>query len=482
MMHVPPHRWADVLAGRVDDAERAELEHHAASCAKCKRSRARVMRASDSFIAIRNQSAPELGWDAVRAKVHWTVSTERRAKVPRPAPRFAWPAVGALAAAGLVAALVVPRSEPEAVVRVEPALQQHAPTRVVIPPAPSELVGLVNRTTGDIMLDGIRPKETDLFARKLTAGTMIATAGSEIDVQFGQGSAFRLGPRSTLHLRRFDSEAIELVIEGRLDLQVAPRANGQRFVVHAGDRAIEVRGTQFRVEHVAGATAVACRHGLVQVRDRHGAVDVAAERRLALVHDRRVVDERAAAMTTDELGVLADATPMVLPVWDLVALATSAPLEIATPGRPDVRLDGIELGAAPMRVRVMPGRHTVEAADSRGRYRRAGWVDVTAGTLAQLKILPEPPPTLGVDQRRRQLRAGIDRARVDECTRKLRKQGISGTHVTIELGVDAQGAINYLNILDTDIGQATARCVGDVLRSVTFKPGPAAQWRERIDL
>jgi hypothetical protein len=475
MKHVPPHRWADAFAGRIDGAERAALDQHAEECPKCRRERSRVRRASDSFSSIKNLAAPDVSWDAVRAKVHWTVSTERRAKVPPPRPYLPWIAVGAVAVAGFTAALVVPHPAP--------VVELAAPTRAPDPvPTEPGLVGLVNRTTGEVMIDGIRTKEADLFARRLGAGTKIATATGEVDIQFGAGSAFRLGPHSTLQLRRFDARAIELVVEGRLDLQVAPRAANQRFVVHAGSRAIEVRGTQFRVEHAAGATSVACRHGLVAVTDGGGTVEVAGERRL-IVRDRRVTDERAVPLTADELATLADATPTTQPLWDLTALESSAPLEITTHDRRHVRLDGIELGVAPLRIRVMPGRHTVEAADSRGRFRRAGWVDVNAGAAAHLEVMPEPvAPTRASDVRRRQLRAGIDQARVDECTRKLRKQGISGTYVQIEIGVDAQGAINFLNVLDTDMGQASAQCIRDVLRTVTFKPGAAAQWRERIDL
>lgn len=481
--HVAPHRWADALAGKLTDAERAVIDAHAAECARCARAKARVRTASDSFVAIRTRTAPEIGWDAVRAKVHWTVSTERRAKVPPPRPWIPWIAVGTVATAGMVAAVVVdrPSSPTQAVVPDHPTAPQTPRWEPARPTPHAALVGLVNRTTGDVMLDGIRP--SDVFDRRLGVGTKIATANGEVDVQFGTASAFRLGPHSTLELRRFDAQAIELVIEGRLDLQVAPRTAGQRFVVHAGDRAIEVRGTQFRVEHVANATTVACRHGLVAVSDRGGPIEVASSRRLEIANTSGLTKGREAKpLSIDELATLEDATPITLPIWDLATLASSAPLEIATPGRRDVRLDGIDLGAAPLRVRVMPGRHTVEAADPQGRFRRAGWVDVSASTFTRLEVRPEAPPTRGIEERKRQLRAGIDKPRLDACTRKLRKQNLSGTHVQIEIGVDAQGAVNFLNILDHDTTSATAQCIRDVLAATPFKPGVAASWRERIDL
>jgi hypothetical protein len=65
--------------------------------------------------------------------------------------------------------------------------------------------------------------------------------------------------------------------------------------------------------------------------------------------------------------------------------------------------------------------------------------------------------------------------------RKIRMAGMGSTYVEIEIRVDARGAINYLNVLDTDMGQGTAQCVNDALRAVRFAPGDAAAWRERFD-
>jgi len=195
-------------------------------------------------------------------------------------------------------------------------------------------------------------------------------------------------------------------------------------------------------------------------------------------------------LSADELEALAGAAPLRLPMWapapsPEALLRSSAPLEIASAGRREVRVDGVELGPAPMRVRVMPGRHTVELSDA-GRFRRAGWVDVAppaAGAPAARFELPaEPPSTRDVSERRRELKAGLDRARLGQCTRQIAKQGLTGTYVQIELRVDASGAVNFLNIVDTDLGAATAGCVRNVLSDVRFRPGAPATWRERLEL
>jgi ferric-dicitrate binding protein FerR (iron transport regulator) len=476
--HVAPHRWADLWAGRVEEPERAEMENHARSCRACHRVRQRVTRASDSFVAIRSQPPPDMPWDAVRARVHWSVSTERRSALRQRRPAMGWLA-GALTA-GVAVSLLSGRA-PDPL----PDDPRTAAARIALPGSPPEvaaaLIGLVSRASGDVMVDGVRP--ADLFARTLGAGTKLATGDGRVDVQFGDQSAFALGPRSTIELRRFDAQTIELALDGTVDIAVARRGDHQRFVVIAGDRSIEVHGTQFRVTHDAAATSVSCRHGLVAVRDAHGVLEIGAASRVRVAAGTPVASEHIIALSDDELAQLSQATPLAVP-WDPAALAkSSAPLEVATSGHRDVRVDGIELGLAPLRVRVMPGRHTVEAADSAGRFRRAGWVDVAAEPRgARLEIPAEPSATGGVSERSRQLHGRIDRPRLARCMRSIAKAGLTGTYVQIEIAVDTQGAVGFLNVLDTDLPSATASCVRDVLADVRFGGGAQASWHDRIDL
>ena len=485
--HVPPHHWADALHGRLSHAECAEMEQHAAECTKCARTKVRIQRASDTFTTIRTQTAPDLPWDSVRARVHWSVSTERRAKVTLPSRtnRIGWVAVVAAAAAATIGIVAIDRDAPAPTVAVAPPPAPGSAGSAT-PARPSALVGLVNRATGDVLLNGLRPAA--LFTKKLVAGSVLATGDGRVDVQFGDTSAFGLGPHSMLELRTFDASTIELVIEGTVDIEVAPRATNQRFLVIAGDRTIEVRGTQFRVRHDRESTTIACRHGLVAVRDPSGQLEVGAARTLEVKTGSHVKQQRVTTLSADEVTALADATPMTLPIWNLDALVqTSAPLEIATVGRRDIRVDGVELGRAPMSVRVMPGRHTVEAADSAGRFKRAGWIDVAAPTAsskpARLDVPAEAAPTRDITARRRQLKQGIDKARIAACTRQLTKSAdLAGAYVQIELSVDARGAVGFLNVIETDLPKDTAECVRRVLADVAFDAGATATWRERIAL
>ena len=307
--HVAPHRWADAIAGRLGRAEQDALDRHAEACPRCAGERERVLRASDSFPAIRAQAAPELAWDAVRAKVHWAVSRERRQPARRRGWRVAW-AAAAVAAVGVVGGVVAAKLVPgggdaaTADAAETPGASTDRGARARVEPAPARVAARVARVTGDVMIDGVRISDS---VAPLAAGAVIATGDARLDVELAGAGAFALGPRSTLELRRLDAGAIELAVEGTIDVEVVPRAAGARFAVIAGERTVEVRGTQFRVRHAAAATSVACRRGRVEVRDADGRVEVGTARRLDVAAGAPVAGARVVPLSVDELTELAAA-------------------------------------------------------------------------------------------------------------------------------------------------------------------------------
>ncbi|MEO8554137.1 MAG: FecR family protein [Kofleriaceae bacterium] len=277
------------------------------------------------------------------------------------------------------------------------------------------------------MIDGVRP--TDPFAKSLGAGTVLATGDGRVDLQFGEASAFALGPRSTLELRAFDARTITLVVDGTVDIEVAPRQPGQRFLVIAGDRTIEVRGTRFSVKHDTAGTLVSCQHGLVAVRDTSApavdTIDIATARKAFVPAGHHTGEAHAVPLTADELVTLASSSPWSTPGWTSDLVTRTVPLDVvaAAPHRA-IRVDGSELGPAPFAMRVAPGRHVIETQAPDGKLRKAGWVDVTAAKPARFEALPiddAPSTPVGnaIATRKRQLAAGLDHARLRQCTRRI---------------------------------------------------------------
>jgi hypothetical protein len=79
-----------------------------------------------------------------------------------------------------------------------------------------------------------------------------------------------------------------------------------------------------------------------------------------------------------------------------------------------------------------------------------------------------------------QLEEALDRGRAAACLRALTKQGIADTYLELEVGIDASGAVSFLNIAGTDLPRSMASCVRDVVAAVRFPAGAAATWRHRI--
>lgn len=545
MTHVAPERWADAAAGKLAPKKLARALAHAETCERCRLAQRRVFAARAAMAELAGAATPELPWDSIRAKIRWelspagTASSSFPALTPAPGsldaqtpartartaaptapgsskqpgrerPGFgplAWGLSGAalLASAGVVTFAVLPalrsdggaastsRSSPSP---SSPQPTQLAATQPVAPVAPVKhpasdrvvaaigagqpLLGLVTRARGAVQIDG---ESARLFERTIAAGAVLASGAGWMDVQLGEGSALAIGPRSSLRIERFDTAAIELSIDGVVDLEVAPRAAGQRFFVRSGAQLVEVHGTQFRVDHRADQTRVSCRHGLVTVREGARSIEVGAGQG-ALVHTGQPMPAPS-PLTADELTELTLGTPYQVPWDDVLAVArTTARLELAAPEERRLRLDGIELGAGSVDVRVVRGRHLVETSQG-GAFHRAGWAVVGAKSpTVRFEVSAEEAirPPSGSYQRLRELRARLSTAELRRCVRPLLKQGMSGSFVRVELGVERDGTIGYLNILDTDLPVALAECVRAVVSDVRFVAGPAAKVIEKIEL
>jgi ferric-dicitrate binding protein FerR (iron transport regulator) len=493
--HVAPHRWADAAAGRLSSAQVAKLEAHAAKCARCAEARDRVLAAREAFDDIRDQEAPQLGWDHIGARVYWVTSSERRAAGRntddrRFAPWLAFAGAGVLA---LVAVVVVGisagwfTSTESAAPVAEGRAEDRAPAQ---PPAPAavrddsvdeepaaQLRGVVTFAKGDVSVNGAPLS----FDEPIGVGLRLSTGQGSVAVQFGAGTGFRLAEDSELLVRSFDERNIELVLDGEIALDIARRANDQRLAVLAGERTVTVRGTAFRVTHRKGALDVTCSRGHVVVSDRDGQLDVKAGESLHLDFGDQVLKANARHLRAREIEALdKELTVPMLPAWtDTDALfATSAALDLAAPADAAVKVDGIEYGTGAFALRVMSGRHHVETRGQPGE-----WVDLGAGE--RQVALRAPPPASSSKLRRRQVARALEK-RAEKirqlCLRREETQGIlNGSYVVLDIGVERDGSLGHLNIDEHNISSESAACVRDeVDHRLNLSAGPQATVRYRL--
>ena len=481
MGHVPPHRWADALAGRLSSAQRDKQEAHAASCSACAAARARVLEARAACADITAADAPDLHWDHIGARIYWVTSSERRAAGRddgRSRRRSRLVLAGGLAVACAALALVVlhPGGDDDKadVVGAAPAPLPSPPTPAVeVAPIPATpLSGVVVFARGDVSVDGA-PLQ---FDEVVSPGARLSTGNGSVAVQFAADSSFKLAPESSLHLRAFDDRRVELVVEGTVVVDLARRSEEQHFAVVAGGRAVTVRGTAFRVEHRDGGLDVACLHGRVEVSDGDASVAVEAGQRVHyaaadMVGARRARDLRSEEVVTLEHSVV---VPM-LPAWPEAAalFATSGVLRLAGRDGQPVKVDGVDRGKSAFMLRVMSGRHHVEI-DGRAR-----WVELAAGD--RVEALPGDR-VADRKLRRSQLAQVLGKDnRVRRCLRPLVKQGLAvGSYLSLGVGVGQSGRISHLNILETNLPSDISRCVRDQVDLITLPPGPEITLRYRL--
>lgn len=491
MKHIAPHRWADAAAGRVALDERARMTAHAASCDRCAGVRDRVLGARESFGAIAQAAPPELRWEHIGARVYWSTSKERRSgshPVIRGVRRWRWvpiAATGALAAAATLffalrddekpaARAVAHERAPIAPIAPIAAPDRIMPVELVTVPGPdaTPIIGLVTLAQGDAAVAGSHDTAA-IFAQPVVAGLPLTTGAGRLAVQVDAGTAFAVGADSQVTIARLDRAEIRLTVDGSISVEVSHRAPFQRFLVVAGDRTVEVRGTEFEVTHADGRVEVSCRRGLVAVTDEGETVEVSAGTRWSAADDEPLAIRPPAPLDAAQIAELAGHAPLRLPAWTeaRALLATTAPVAIAAPSSRPVRIDGVVVGHGAVAVRVMSGRHMVNDR----------WVATRDdGVPTEVSIASEKP-SAGRSVRRAQLEKSVNHARLSACMRALSKQGLAaGTSIALEIGVDATGAVSYLNVADTDLPASVASCVRDVVAQVRFPAGPAATWRHKL--
>jgi ferric-dicitrate binding protein FerR (iron transport regulator) len=486
---VQPREWADYAADRLDAHRRAQLDELAAADGDAAAARERAMRARAVMSEISGSEAPELSWDSAFARIHWELSLARRQ--PEVQSRRRWPrwaAAGAGAAALAALALWVtgrPDGDPVATPQLAHSQLDHGSQVIPMQLEAEPLTGLVTLLEGAATRDG-QPIGPDQLDRGITVGTTLATTDGRIAVQFGPGSAFELGPQSSVRLLRFDGGEVVLATSGTIDVEVSHRAPKQRFVVHAGANRVEVRGTRFRVEDRDGHLAVSCTRGEVAtfVGNREP-MAVAAGRRLSLTSGASPAVVEMSREEQDELDESLDV--ITLDSWDqdwagsgahpsgLVAAEAASGTLIA--------VDGVEVGVAPLWVRVAPGRHHV-ATETNGTWGPGSWTVVGPSQRVVAKSdapAAKPRRNRARSRRRARLIRDIEASpAVRGCVRGLEKRGLAeGAYLELEVGL-GKSSMHFLNVLRTDLPPAVASCVRRAVGRIELPPGPAVELRHRL--
>lgn len=491
MSHVKPHLWAELDAGNIPAARAAQLEAHADACDRCRAQRDRVTAARDSFTDIAAQSPPELEWDHLGARIYWTRSREQRvAEAAAAAPQRRWPwALGVAAAALGFAALLLfwPGSGDvelglAAPPPAKPMPRPPQPAAMAVELAPASPIGaLAVFERGRVSVDGAAIR----WDAPIGEGARIETgADGRVALQFGDRAGLSLGPDSSLVLRTFDSQVIELVLDGEIDVLVTRRRATQQFAVVAGGRSVVVRGTGFRVVHRGGRLEVSCEHGRVDVTDGTTTRSVGASRGLAIDDGQDLAGEGSERRLDPEtLAALRRRLAMpLLPAWSGVdaALGTSSVVSLEAERGARVEVDGRPIGRGALEMRMLSGRHHVVVAGS-AAWAEGRWIEVGGGAEPSHIEAKPARERAGDAARRAALREALRRSPIlARCLRRLTKHHVaSGSFARFRIGINRDGSVRFVSVIDSNLGLEGRACFLEAAGAVELGRGAAVELQHR---
>lgn len=489
--HIEPDRWALLASGELGDEERVALEAHLRDCASCTEARRRVLEARRTLDMLGDEPAPELNWDRLGARLHWTVSSElkrrereredgvsRRGWARRAIP-LALAGAAAAAVAIAVVTVYVARGDKQSIAEVPPKVLvtppvEPAPVEAVVPVVAVPLEGVVTVVGGEVTIDGAAAG----IDTPIRAGSTIVTKNGRLGVQFGPANAFVVERETELTVAVFDDREVALRIDGgAVAVDITRRSAEQRFAVVAGARAVEVRGTAFRVADDGKVLDVAVTRGRVAVLEEGSAVEIPAGSRLIVERIAALATALPRPMLADEAEDLQISAPM-LPGWVSARELRDATSKVAVAARPGalVRLDGVAIGSGNVTVRATPGRHLVEVGSA------SRWIEVEPGASADASFVDRGARSERPAQVEKQLEA--HEARIYRCAKPMQKiDPRYSAMIEIEIGVLADGSVNYVQPVRGLIEREVEECVLSVVRDhFTFPAGTKAEVRKTIRL
>ncbi|MBK8169338.1 MAG: AgmX/PglI C-terminal domain-containing protein [Sandaracinaceae bacterium] len=477
MLHQP--KTAALIAYDADllsAAGRARVDRHLRYCEAC-RDELASMRLYESLANdVKALPAPEVNWDKMELALRREARAQSRAVSRAKTATYA-PLLGIAAAAALVA-ITVSRfgasndvhepvdNTPVATNTQMPVQDDGAEVRGVVMAA----AGLVHRDS----LSGATLSVGDTFSE---GAHIISEENSELHARMLEGTGFVLASASDVTVTKSRERAVELTLaKGEVSSQVHHLGGEERYLIHAADYEVRVRGTRFSVKRDADNVAVSVDEGFVEV-SKHGEV-------LAVV--------RAPGQWGSSGDLLARASGQVPRARGLEASALSWPTLTlpAVPGIVSWIVDGTTAAAVgAFALRVSTGTLDVVGIDARGLEIHASYNMVNEGAVldtAHLFVRPDR----NVEPRNGTIEAAAVRAvvmqgmdRVNRCyARWLRVRPNLEGHMRLRVNVGAHGQVEdaMLNMGSTEFPQL-AQCITEQVRSWTF-PAPTGGSSVSLDV
>ena len=211
-------RLVDLLTGSLRAKAADRLREHMAGCPGCSAAYDRLRQTQELCRTIGEEPAPSLSWRQIEAQVYWKLAqSQPRAQAGRPRLARWLPAVGALAAAAVVGAVVGGFLFGGSATRTWRSTE--AGSSSVAPLHDEELAAVVTMASGEVTVLSSRGRERPLDpSRPLLQGDRLVTSGTgRVALQWADQTGVLLGESSELELRQLRTAASQLVVwQGRL--------------------------------------------------------------------------------------------------------------------------------------------------------------------------------------------------------------------------------------------------------------------------
>ncbi|MCC6997091.1 MAG: AgmX/PglI C-terminal domain-containing protein [Deltaproteobacteria bacterium] len=490
-----PETLARLVEGRLEAPLRDATVAHATGCARCRAELRRLRGARDGFEAARTLEAPELPWEQMGAQIAWQL---RQA----PPTRARWPLFvlggAALAAAAVLTLWLLGRAGTgargdggELAAPAPSAMPSPAPLVSPPPVRPAAAPGqawaflieaeLIRGRAG-AALAALSAEAA--AAEPLLAGDRLRAVGGRVGLVLETRTALVLEAGTEAALRALDAETIELELaRGRVTLEVARRSPTQRLSVLAGGKRVTVRGTRFAVAlQDNGALAVGVGHGRVELglADAGGgpvlSIDGGSVAELSAGED--VSNARVRALTEDERAELEIELPLPGTLAGAELPGATRLLRVGSSQAAVLTLDGAPVGQGSALVRVLPGRHLLEA--SSGAHRVSRWIDSALGEGISVVRVPAPGPRSGPSAARTmgrpleidaQVRAAGKAIKACYAEGLSRRPDLDGT-VLLRVDVGADGVLAPVEVSSSTLGDSgVERCLKSVVQRWRLPPG-----------